>query len=310
MGFGSRSVANKTSYQTENGGSGKSTFFPSASGPNGTRAKYTFRILPDTEDRVEDEVLFREWKSNKIMVNGRPSLRSCIVAAKNPIDDAMWAEIAEIDAMEGLTKEAKLELKRPIYKKQTNKSFAINVFNCDTGNIQILKGSWEPLKRVMKDTGEKAPDGVTEGTILVPDNPKGGGKTVYYKIQSAIQEGVTVPSKTQKLKRDQITDPNEFELFFYAEGEMLGKSYTITPGVLSPFDTDILSLPRWDISEWVEDKGVWPTDAINDLLNGADYYETAKKYAVLLFPKQIEVTQEVSVDAAPDTDDGDPLFAE
>lgn len=307
MAFGSKSIAPKTNYTDSNGGSGRDIFFPTASGPNGTKVKYTFRIIPDTDDRTEDEVLFREWKSDKIMVKGRPSLRSCIVAANNPIDTAMWEKIAEIDAREDLTKEAKSELKRPIFKTQTSKGFALNVYNCDTGTVQILKGSWEALKRVMKDTGEDAPDGVTDGTVMRPVNPK-GGKTIYYKLIDAIQEGVTVTSKTQKNKRDQITDPSLFDIYFYAQGEgQLGKNYSITAGALADFDESVYDLPRWDVAGWVENKGIWPNEAILELLAGADYYDTAAKYEVQLFPKHLEMPTKVTETNSDDSGD-DELF--
>jgi hypothetical protein len=299
MAFGKRASAPVTNYTDENGGSGKSVFFPTASGEKGATVTHVFRLLPDTEDREESEIVVTEWRG-KVKVNGRDTWRSCLVRRDNPNDTAIWEQINEIKEREGLSDEDKAELARDLRKGLAKRVFLINVFNPDIGAMQVFKGTWE----------DHVFDEVS-GTNK-PKNPN-GGKSIYAKMLSKIQTGAHIQDPKNKLKRIVINDPAQFDMLFTISGEGLRKNYDFSPGAVSPLEPEVLQLPRYKLAEWAsEGVGIWPNEALSEVLAGADYYEVQKKYGVVLYPELEEVEEPVTVtaDAAVDDDDGDPLFSD
>lgn len=298
MGFGKRAVPPTKTYTETNGGDGREIFFPTASGPNGARVSRNFRILPDLHDREETEIVFREWRSNSIMVRGQKSFRSCIVRDDNPIDSEVWREVNEIKARNDIDDAAKKELCKEVFRRQTSRQFVINVYHVPdeedgTGSIKVLKGSWE------------AHDLDDETGLLKPRNAV-GGNTLYGKMIAAMQEGASIPTGRKRLVEK---DPTKFDLTFVTYGQgQFGKKNEIRPGMVYELDDEVPNLPRYNLTEWVE-KATFPNEAILELLDGADYYEVVEKYGIQLYPRLDESTAPVET-AVSSAEDDDPLFAE
>lgn len=291
MAFGKRASAPVTNYEDQNGGSGKDKFFPTAAGEKGAAVTYTFRMLPDTEEREETEVLALEWRG-KVKVNGRDTWRSCLVRRDNPNDTAIWEQINEIKEREGLSDEDKAELTKELRRGLAKRIFLINVFNPELGAMQVFKGTWED--HVLDEVS---------GT-LKPKNPN-GGKSIYAKMLAAINTGAHIPDPKNKLKRIVIKDPAQFDMLFTVSGEGLRKNYAFSAGAVSDLPAEVLALPRYRIEEWVSDGvGIWPNEALSEILAGADYYEVQKKYGVVLYPELEEVQESVTVTDSSD----DELF--
>lgn len=289
MAFGSRAVA--PTYTSENGGSGKDTFFPTASGKNGASMEYSFRMFGD-----EDETVYREW-AGPVKAGGRDTFRSCIVRADNPFDAANREKLAEIDA-QPVSDEQKKELKKAANLKWTKQVFSINVLNRDLNQVQVLKGSWEAHK-VDENTGS-----------LIPARDSGGGRSLYGKLLSLVRTGAKVADPKQRGKALTINDPTQFDITLVCAGQgQQGKSYEFHVGLVTPLEDDAYTLDRWDIEGWVSGKGVWPNEALEKLAAGGDYYELVKEYGIQLYP-EVKAMGAVAVDAsgADTEDDEDGIF--
>jgi hypothetical protein len=307
MAFGKSAVVK--SFVSENGGAGKDVFFPTASGKNGATAEYTMRFFPG-----EDEITYREWSFNDVMVNGQKAWRTCIVGSDNMFDRAATTKRNEVKAQleaDGLEGEALWEaLKaatKPLNLKWSKPVFAINVYNQDDGKVQVFKASWEAHKRV-DPNGDDSPQNLVR--VRQSGNP-----TLYAELISLLRNGAKFPDPSGK-RGAAITlfDPAEFDIVLVCSGQgQQGKRYKLDKGFnLEPLSEEVLALPRWDIRDWVTRAGVWSDAALEDLLNGRDYYETAKTHKIELFPKKFDAVElPVAVTVSGDSeDDGDPLFDE
>lgn len=306
MAFGSKAAP--VNNYAENGGNGKEIFFPTASGKDGATREYTMRFFPG-----EDEVQYREWSSNDIMVNGRKDFRSCVVSDNNMFDRAATAKRNEIKAKleeEGLEGDALFEALRaatkPLNLKWTKQVFAINVWNQEEGKVQVFKASWEAHKRI-DPNGDYSPQNLTR--VRQTGNP-----TLYAELISLLRPGAKFPDPSGK-RGAAITlyDPSEFDIVLVCSGQgQQGKRYKLDKGFnLEPLTDEVLALPRWNLQEWVTKAGVWSDEALQDLVNGKDYYETAKRHGIALFPEKPEVTAPATatVDAVEDEEE-DGIFAE
>jgi len=59
----------------------------------------------------------------------------------------------------------------------------------------------------------------------------------------------------------------------------------------NPLPEDLANLPLYDLEKFCKP---WPNEALQEVIDGADYYETAKKYNVVLFPRKIGAVEEES----------------
>ncbi len=291
MGFGAKAInKNGATTTTTDTTSNKSIFFPTASGNDGEPIEYTFRLFPDESN--EQEIVFKEY-AGAVMVNGKSTFRSCIVDSDNIFDNASRVRKAEIDAME-ISAEAKKELYKEL--KWCSNRFAVNVVNKteslpdgtanpDFGKVQIFKGSWKRMKektdeQVNKemDAAPKNDPGYTVLPFFVDDN------VLYGKLLSVINT-VRVPSATNKKGVTLRIDQHDIILKCYGQGQF-GKKYSVRGGYdQEPLSDEMLNQPRWNIEDWVTRSGIWSNEALEELKNGADYYETAKKYSIALWPE-------------------------
>jgi hypothetical protein len=220
------------------------------------------------------------------MVNGKATYRSMIVPERNIIDAAVWDEINAVkadEADEKVRKERISELRKGLTKQQ----FVINVYapaetEVESGEVKVLKGSWEAHKLVFKDTLEEVPEEYDgdKPTILIPVNPNGGG-TLYAKMITAVQEGASVPNGKKRLI---VTDPTQFDLKLAAYGEgQFGKRYDITPAEVYDLDQAVLTIPRYDLAGWVE-RATFSDAAIQEIINGDDYEEVVERYRIQKYP--------------------------
>lgn len=53
-----------------------------------------------------------------------------------------------------------------------------------------------------------------------------------------------------------------------------------------PLPEELMNIPLWDIQSWAVP---WNYDALEELVNGADYNDVVKRYNVQLFPKRVEL---------------------
>lgn len=306
MAFGKSAVVK--SFVSENGGAGRDVFFPTASGKNGAAAEYTMRFFPG-----EEEIVYREWSFNDVMVNGQKSWRTCIVGPDNMFDRAATAKRNEIKAQlesDGLEGEALYDALRaatkPLNLKWSKPVFAINVYNQDDGKVQVFKASWEAHKRI-DPNGDDSPSNLVR--VRQSGNP-----TLYAELISLLGRGAKFPDPSGK-RGAAITlyDPSEFDIILVCSGQgQQGKRYKLSQGFnLDPLSAEVLALPRWDIETWVTQTGVWSDAALEDLLNGRDYYETAKAHKIELFPKKPDAVEApVTVVVSSDDEEDDELFAE
>lgn len=276
MAFGSK-ARQVSSYNEINGGKGSEIFFPSNSGEKGAAVERTFRMFAD-----EDEVVYREW-SGEVMVNGNKTFRSCVVAQDNYFDNVSRArlnEIKEAAAKANKSEEETKELIKAEGLKWTKQVFATNVINRETGQVQVLKGSYEP--HIEDDAGN-----------LIPKN-KMGGKTIYSKLLSLIRTGARVQDPKNPRKAVVINDPSQFDIIIVTSGQNLGKKHDLHVGFVSEIEDTLLTLERRDLERWakgyeVEGKmlpgtGVWPNEALEKLANGYDYYKLIEEYNIELYP--------------------------
>lgn len=67
----------------------------------------------------------------------------------------------------------------------------------------------------------------------------------------------------------------------------------------NPLSADILALPRYDLATWTR---AWPTEAVMDLLDGKEFYETVKQYDIKHF-----VAKEVAEGSRVESDEDLPF---
>lgn len=303
MAFGKATVKSNT-YTDENGGNGKDVFVISKAGEKGAAANVTFHLFPDTDDREETEVIAKEI-GLKVKVRGQEAYRSCLVRPDNPHDSAIWEQINTIKANEELSETDSKELQKKLRGGLSRYVFYLNVFvyNDDgTGKVQVLKGGWEEVRE--DDSGN-----LSFWRFGKPNEY--GGKTEYGMLRKKLKAGAQVQDPKKPLKRTAITDPDQLTFTRTISGTGLGKSYEYTVG-LGELPDGAEDMPRYDLVTWAGDRGngIWPNEAISELMNGADFYETREKYNVVLYP-ELEVLETVQAVSTPASDEeDDELFAE
>lgn len=284
MGFGARANYN-TSATTENGAdnANRDVFVPSKSGDRGAQVDVPFFMFPDTPERAENEEIV-----NKLVVetkvNGRDTFRSLFVRADNPHDKPIWDRMREIAEDEEIAEKDKVELRRELRNTLSKRRFLLNVFSLEVGKAQVLDGSWEEMVR-----------DETSGQ-LAPKNGNGGGKSEYAKLHGAIATGVSVQDPKKPLKRTTITDPYAMMFTRTMRGEGKGKSFTysVSLGTIPP---EALTLPRYDLEAFCKvghGGGIWPNDAVQELIDGGDYYAIVERYKIALYPTLIDMVDGAS----------------
>lgn len=304
MAFGKAKVQT-ASYTDENGGAGKDVFVVSKAGEKGTPVSVTFHMFPDTDTREETEVIAKEV-GLKVKVRGQDSYRTCLVRSDNPHDTAIWEQINTIKANEELSETDSKELQKKLRGGLSRYVFFLNVFvynDNGTGKVQVLKGGWEEVRE--DDAGNLS-------FWRFGKLNEYGGKTEYGMLRKKMKAGAMVQDPKKPLKRTSITDPNQLTFTRTISGVGLGKSYEYTVG-LGELPDGAEDMPRYDLNAWAGDKGngIWPNAAIEELMNGADFYETREKYGVVLYPELEKVETAQLVNALADSEeDDDELFSE
>lgn len=306
MAFGSARVQAKT-FTDSNGGSGKDVFVVSKAGDKGAEVSVMFHMFHDTPEREETEVIAKEV-GLKVKVRGQEDHRTCLVRNDNPHDAMIWEQVNELKTREDLSEKDLKELRGELLKKLARYVFYINVYvyNEDgTGKVQVLKGSWEEVRED------------ENGNLTFWRNGKineYGGKTEYGILRKKIKSGARLQDPKKPLKAIIVNDIKSLILTRSISGMKLAKRYEYTASGVSELSKDVLSLPRYDLAAWAGNSGtgIWPNEAILELMNGADFYETREKYGVVLYPEKPEL-EEVAEDALTVTDseeDEDSLFSE
>lgn len=149
----------------------------------------------------------------------------------------------------------------PTYADE-NGDFVINAFGKRLKDA--VKGDPEPLNqiRILQGTsGRTNPPGKhffqkfvgMLGTVENPDNPK-----FVYNI-------------------------HEFDISINVKGAGVSTERAVNPTLnLKPLPDEVIFAPRYNLVEWCKP---WPNDAVQDVLDGKDYYEVLEKYGITEYPQ-------------------------
>lgn len=149
----------------------------------------------------------------------------------------------------------------PVYPDEKGK-FCINALGnkLDTP----LTGEPQPLNQIR----------ILQGTSGRTDPP---GKHFFQQFVNMIG---TVEDEDDAKKVFQL---HEFDISINVHGA--GKSTSRSANSMmnrKPLPDSLVYAPRYDLAAWAKP---WPNDAISDLLDGADYFETMKKYEIQQYPQ-------------------------
>lgn len=132
------------------------------------------------------------------------------------------------------------------------------------------------------------PDGRMQYTGISADAPRMPvGKIRILEGSSSDPEGKSMYANLFRtmsgaLSEDgEVLNPTEFQIKLITSGAGKSTVRDCQMHTVKPIDAQYASLPLYDLKSWLKP---WPNTAIEELMSGADYGETVKKYSIKLYP--------------------------
>lgn len=233
----------------------------------------------DGKINTETESRFLEVWLN-VMIDGSIKPRRVILDWRNPWDNPYWRLVAD-----------PTEKGSPERKAQRQK-FAINVVDLtpvitdendryvypDENGVYRLSAQGKFV-----DVADGKPAPLRKVRILEQSAGNKGGKHFLQQLISAVA-GLEDGNMEQR-------QPHEVDLLIKIEGIDVDTTRSLRPTAnFNPLPDELIYAPRYDLEAWTRP---WPDDAVEALINGADFNEVVEQWNITLFPELKEAIEPV-----------------
>lgn len=234
------------------------------------------RLLPEIVDgkptnESAAEVRFLEvWM--QVMVDGQMKPRRVILDWRKPFNNPYWNRVAN-----------PTEKGSPERKAQKQK-FAMNVIDL-TPVVQDSEGRYvypnengqyivSAQGKLVDEINDK-PQPLRKVRILEQTAGDQGGKHFLQQLINAFAD--------LEDSNGEPRQPHEVDVVIRVTGVDVDTSRSVRPTAnFNPLSDDLLLAPRYDLATWAQP---WPDEAVNALIDGADFAEVVEQFNIKLWPE-------------------------